>query len=56
MLVYALALVTGLRQMYENEQTLLRITPLEPEHRCVQASFDHELEVALTALIHGLIA
>jgi AcrR family transcriptional regulator len=55
-LVYALALVTGLRQMYENEQTLQRITPLEPDLRCVQASFDHELEAALTALIRGLIA
>jgi AcrR family transcriptional regulator len=54
-LVYALALVTGLRQMYENEQTLQRITPLEPDLRCVQASFDHELEAALTALIRGLI-
>jgi AcrR family transcriptional regulator len=55
-LVYTLALVTGLRQMYENEQTLQRITPLEPDLRCVQASFDHELEAALTALIRGLIA
>jgi AcrR family transcriptional regulator len=55
-LVHALALTTGLRQMYENEKTLQQIMPLEPGMRCFPSTVAHELEIALTALIRGFLA
>jgi AcrR family transcriptional regulator len=55
-LVHALALVTGLRQMYENEETLQRIMPEQTDLRCGHTVFDQELEVGLVALIRGFLS
>jgi AcrR family transcriptional regulator len=52
-LLHTLALVTGLRQMYENEETLFRIMPEQTDLRCGHSVFDQELEVGLAALIRG---
>jgi AcrR family transcriptional regulator len=55
-IVHTLALVTGLRQIYENEQTLQRIIPEKTEIPCVHPRFEQELEVGLLALLRGFLA
>jgi AcrR family transcriptional regulator len=52
-LLHALALVTGLRQIYENEETLRRIMPEQIDLHCAPTAFDQEVESGLTALIRG---
>ncbi len=55
-LIHTLAHVTGLRQIYENEQTLQQIIPDKAEMPCVDARFERELEVGLAAIVRGFLA
>jgi AcrR family transcriptional regulator len=55
-LLHTLALVTGVRQLYENEETLQRIMPEHTDLRCGHTVFEQEVEVGVTALIRGFLA
>jgi AcrR family transcriptional regulator len=55
-LLHTLALVTGVRQICENEATLQRILPEHTDLHCGHTVFEHEVEVGVTALLRGFIA
>jgi AcrR family transcriptional regulator len=55
-LLHTLALVTGVRQICENEATLRRIMPEHTDLHCRHTVFEQEVEVGVTALIRGFMA